>query len=338
MTRIHMETEVVQETARLLDWTCGELYYMPPKLKNLASAISGAWQGGKSGHYASELRRMGEILQREAINLQRLAVRVGNEVSEWENADDNGTRTIMQQFGFLLPGAGVLVPMLPAAMAFQNLSLPNGYSGGGSGGGGGGSWGEANLVKDWEAGLDLTLSDKWTSGNGWEEDAKIGAEAKISLMDGAYAEGEGSSNWQLGRYDIGGTVGEYGVSQGEAGAQFGVGEDGFIAGAYGEYDAVAVSGGAVLGGSLLGLTISAGGSAGSAEGFVGYKEGTLGASVGASAVAGEVGMGLNVAGANIGVKAGASVGFELGIKLGAETEIKAGPFKIGLSFGKAITD
>jgi len=40
MTRIHMETEVVQETARLLDWTCGELYYMPPKLKNLASAIS----------------------------------------------------------------------------------------------------------------------------------------------------------------------------------------------------------------------------------------------------------------------------------------------------------
>ena len=157
-------------------------------------------------------------------------------------------------------------------------------------------------------------------------------------MDGAYAYGEGSSKWQLGRYYFGGAVGDYGVCQGEAGAQFGVGEDGFIAGAYGEYDAVAISGGAVLGGSLLGLTVSAGGSAGSAEGFVGYKEGTVGATVGASAVAGEVGVGLNVAGANIGVKAGASVGFELGIKLGAETEIKAGPFKIGLSFGKAITD
>jgi len=324
-----METEVVQETARLLDWTCGELYYMPPKLKNLAGSISSAWQGGKSGHYASELRRMGEILQREVINLQRLAVRVGNEVSEWENADDNGTRTIMQEFGFLLPGAGILVPMLPAAMAFQNLTLTSGYPGSG---------GETSTVKDWEAGLDLTFSDKWTSGSGWEKDAEIGAEAKISLMDGAYAEGEGSSNWQLGRYDIGGAVGEYGVSQGEAGAQFGVGEDGFIAGAYGEYDAVAISGGAVLGGSLLGLTVSAGGSAGSAEGFVGYKEGTVGASVGASAVAGEVGMGLNIAGANIGVKAGASVGLELGIKLGAETEIKAGPFKIGLSFGKAIMD
>lgn len=87
MTRIHMDTEVVRETARLLDWTCGELYYMPPKLKGLASSISSAWQGGRSGHYASELRRMGEILQREVVNLQRLAVRVGNEVEEWEDAD-----------------------------------------------------------------------------------------------------------------------------------------------------------------------------------------------------------------------------------------------------------
>lgn len=329
MTRIHMDTEVVRETARLLDWTCGELYYMPPKLKNLANAISGVWQGGKSGHYASELRRMSEILQREVINLQRLAVRVRNEVNEWENADHNGTRPIMQEFGFLMPGASMLVPMLPAAMAFQNLPPTNGYPDSGR---------ETSLVKDWEAGLDLTFSDKWTSGSGWEQNAEIGAEAKISLMDGAYAEGEGASNWQLGRYDIGGTVGEYGISQGEAGAQFGVGKDGFIAGAYGEYDAVAISGGAVLGGSLLGLTVSAGGSAGSAEGFVGYKAGTVGATVGASAVAGEVGVGLNVAGANIGVKAGAAVGFELGIKLGAETEIKTGPFKIGLSFGKAITD
>jgi hypothetical protein len=329
MTKIHMETEEVRETAHLLDLTSFELYYMPFKLRGLAGSISGAWQGGKSGQYAGELRRHAEILQREVINLQRLAVRVANEVNEWELADNNGARTIMPEFGFLLPGAGVLVPMLPASMAFQNLSLTNGYPGTG---------GETSLVKDWEAGLDVTFSDKWTSGSGWEEDAEIGAEAKISLMDGAYAEGKGSSNWQLGRYDIGGAVGEYGVSQGEAGAQFGVGEDGFIAGAYGEYDAVAVSGGAVLGGSLLGLTVSAGGSAGSAEGFVGYKEGTVGASLGASAVAGEVGVGLNVAGANVGVKAGASVGFELGVKLGAETEIKAGPFKIGLSFGKAITD
>ncbi|MCG3146420.1 MAG: hypothetical protein HONDAALG_04486 [Gammaproteobacteria bacterium] len=87
MTRIHMDTEAVRETARLLDWTCGELYYMPPKLKNLAGSLSSAWQGGRSGHYAGELRRMGEILQREVINLQRLAIRVRNEVEEWEGAD-----------------------------------------------------------------------------------------------------------------------------------------------------------------------------------------------------------------------------------------------------------
>lgn len=332
MTRIHMDTEVVRETARLLDWTCGELYYMPPKLKGLASSISSAWQGGRSGHYASELRRMGEILQREVINLQRLAVRVGNEVEEWEDADNNGASSLMQETNPFHLGVGILPPLIPSAMLFQNLSMPGGYSGGG----GGGSWGGSTT--DWETNLDLTFSDKWTSSDGWGEDVELGLEAKFGVIEGAYAEGEGASNWQLGRYDIGGTVGEYGVSQGEAGAQFGVGEDGFIAGVYGEYDVVAASGGAVLGGALLGLTASVGGSAGSAEGFIGYKEGTVGASVGASAVAGEVGLGLNVAGANIGVKAGASLGFELGIKLGADTEIKAGPFKIGLSFGKAITD
>lgn len=87
MTRIHMETEVVQETARLLDWSCGELYYMPPKLKNLAVSLSSAWQGGRSGQYTHELQHLGELLQQEVINLQRLAVRVRNEVGEWEDAD-----------------------------------------------------------------------------------------------------------------------------------------------------------------------------------------------------------------------------------------------------------
>jgi hypothetical protein len=56
-------------------------------LKNLASAISGVWEGGNAGHYAQEIRQLGALLQREVINLQRLAVRVRNEVNEWENAD-----------------------------------------------------------------------------------------------------------------------------------------------------------------------------------------------------------------------------------------------------------
>lgn len=91
MTKIHMETEEVRETARLLDWTAGELYFISPKLKGLAASISNAWVGDNSDTYAREIYRQAEILQREVINLQRLAARVGNEVSKWENADNNGS-------------------------------------------------------------------------------------------------------------------------------------------------------------------------------------------------------------------------------------------------------
>ncbi len=94
MTRIHMDTEAVRETARLLNWTAGELDNLPSKLKNLAGSISSAWQGGRSGNYANELRKVGNALQQEVANLQRLAAQVGNEVNEWEDADAAFGRTV----------------------------------------------------------------------------------------------------------------------------------------------------------------------------------------------------------------------------------------------------
>ena len=105
MSKIHMETEDVRETARLLDWTAGELYPMPKKLRSLAASISGAWQGGRSEDYAGEINRQAENLQREILNLQRLAVRVGSEVGEWENGDGNGAHAWQQiQIQPVMPG------------------------------------------------------------------------------------------------------------------------------------------------------------------------------------------------------------------------------------------
>ena len=69
MTRIHMDTEAVRETARLLNRTAGELDNLPSKLKNLAGSISSAWQGGRSGHYANELRKASNTLQQEVIRV-----------------------------------------------------------------------------------------------------------------------------------------------------------------------------------------------------------------------------------------------------------------------------
>ncbi len=87
MTKIHMETEHVRETAHLLSVASGEFHPIPSQLRGLAGSITSAWQGGGASRYASELRRLADSLQQEVGNLQQLAGRVGNEVNEWEQVD-----------------------------------------------------------------------------------------------------------------------------------------------------------------------------------------------------------------------------------------------------------
>lgn len=316
MTRIRMVTEDVRQVAHGLNLTADELGSLPSQLRNIAQSITSSWQGGNSDHFAWEIRHLAEELQMDVSNLQRLSISVENEINEWDNADKNGSRRFNSILEPLPRGVGTLAPAVPTEYKTENWAL----------------------VKDWEAGVDLTFADKWTSSNGWEQDVDLAAVAKISLISDAYTQERGASSWQLGEADIGGVTGDYVVSRGDVGAAFGLGLDGFSAGIYGEYDVFETSGTAVLGGSLLGLTLSAGGSAGSAQGFLGIKDNSIGASIGASAVSGDVGLGVNIAGANVGLKVGASAGFELGIKLGQESELKAGPFKVGLRFGKAIND
>lgn len=322
MTRIRMVPDDVRHVAHGLGLSAANLEKIPADLKRIPAQISSAWQGGNADYYAREISRLAVDLQSEIENLRYLSSRLNSEVNEWERADSFGSFSSAVPRVFL-PGAISPLLLFPASITYKNSPTP--------------FW-NGKIVKDWEAKLDVTVADKWTSSNGWEDDADFELGAKISLIEGVYKEGQSSSNWAIRNHDIGGVIGEYKVGANEAGLQFGVGEKGFRMGVYGEYSAIKTSGAAVLGSSLFGLTASVGGSAGSAQGFLGYQEGTVGASVGASVAAAEIGVGLNVAGANVGLKAGASLGFELGIKLGANTEVKAGPFKIGLTFGKAITD
>lgn len=328
MTCIRMVTEDVRQVAHGLGLGASELDGLPSDLKKLSGNISSTWQGGNAGHYEGEIHKLATSLDREIQNLLNLSSRVSNEVSEWENIDGNGSRWGVIQMSPFLPVTGMVVSTIPAALITKNIVTTPSIS-----------VSSTSLLKSWESGIDLEVSDTWTRKRGWKNnEVDLGMDAKFSLVDGAFLEGEDSSSWDLGGRDIGGVVGEYGISQGEAGFEFGVGEDGFTAGAYGEYDLATASGAAVLGSSMLGITVSGSASAISADGFVGYKEGTVGASIGASAASGDVGLGVNIAGINIGLEAGLSAGLELGIKLGADTEVKVGPFKVGLNFGKAITD
>jgi len=333
MTLIRMVTEEVRQVAHSLGLGASELEDLPSQLKSLSNNLSAAWQGGNAEYYAGEIFRLSVDLDQEIQNLLSLSSRVNNEVSEWESADSNNSHMGTIQISPFLPATGALLSAAPAALVARNLTVVNMPP----------ASPNTSLVRSWETGLNLEVSDRWTKKSGWKDgEVDIGVDAKFDLVDGALIEGEDSSNWDLGGHDIGGAIGEYGISQGEAGLKFGIGTDGFNAGAYGEYDLAAASGSMVLGSSILGITLSGGASAVSADGFIGIKSEdfvpTVGASVGGSFASGEVGLGINVAGINVGVEAGLSAGIEFGIKLGGETEVKAGPFKIGLNFGKAITD
>jgi uncharacterized protein YukE len=333
MTLIRMVTEEVRQVAHGLSLGASDLQDQPSQLKSLSNNLSAAWQGGNAEYYGGEIFRLSANLDREIQNLLNLSSRVNNEVSEWEGADSNGSRLGTIQISHFLPASGALLSTIPTALVARNLTVVNMPP----------ASPNTSLIQSWETGLNLETSDRWTKKSGWKDgEADIEVGAKLNLADGAFIEGDGTSNWDLGGRDIGGAIGEYGISQGEAGLEFGIGTDGFNAGAYGEYDLAAASGSMVLGSSMLGITLSGGASAVSADGFIGIKSEdfvpTVGAFVGGSFASGEVGLGMNIAGVNVGVEAGLAAGIEFGIKLGGETEVKAGPFKIGLNFGKAITD
>src|SRR3990170_4626124 len=165
-------------------------------------------------------------------------------------------------------------------------------------------------------------------------DPDKGVSLGVKLVDGAY-------------YDADDVTGQAMGIDYKADVQLGAGEAGFgfsrdskgevFVGAYGEFKAYNLEAEGVYGSSDLAVTSGTNISAGKLGGSFGYKDGTVGGSFGGSLVSGEVEVGANVAGVNVGVNAGLSFGFELGLQLGKKTEVKLGPFTIGLSFGAAKT-
>jgi len=103
MTTLHMRTEEVRDAANQLDLAVGDLYLKPSKFRNAARSLRSAWQGGKSGRCAAALEQMGEVLQAQVIDLQRLVKQVWSEVDQWEDEDAS--------FGFTLASLGSFVSM-----------------------------------------------------------------------------------------------------------------------------------------------------------------------------------------------------------------------------------
>jgi len=109
------------------------------------------------------------------------------------------------------------------------------------------------------------------------------------------------------------------------------------AGLGGSASALQLSGEAVFGNQYLGLTFDTTVETLKGEAQLGYKDGAVGGSVGASAASSDVGVGVNLGAMNVSGRVGLNAGMEFGFKLGAQGEVKLGPFKLGYSLGWAKT-
>jgi uncharacterized protein YukE len=324
MATLHMQTENVRSAASRLDQAVNELDRKPDEIKSAASSLKGAWQGGRSSYYATELRKLADTLQDELIDLERLARQLQKEVDEWEAAGAHLGK------GGRLPGQ-FLFPI----HSFENNDSGEKY------------W---DTLKWWLAittpGLmpSLVLTEwvytNWEPISTWVNDHRRwsgfgGYEGSLSEV----ADGENPERVLYGKVGVGDTAidgGYYKISDWEAGAKVGFGEKGFSAGVYGEYDLAEVEGVGVIGDSGFGFTTIGTVTAGAVDAFAGIKDNDFGASIGGSVAGAELGLGFNVAGYNIRLVGGIEAGLEAGFKIGDDTRVKAGPFQVGVSFGKAL--
>ena len=126
------------------------------------------------------------------------------------------------------------------------------------------------------------------------------------------------------------------VVAGEAGAQVGLGEKGYTAGAYGDFYALKGEADGVLGTKNAGLTGGVGAKGAGFEGFVGLKDNQFGAKVGVNLASVDGSAGLNIAGVNARVKGEVGLKAELGFEVGAKgVEAKLPFVSFGISFGAA---
>ena len=163
---------------------------------------------------------------------------------------------------------------------------------------------------------------------------------KINLYKNQYYDGKDViKDITVAGLDIGNLKidGQFGKVQ--SGAAFGYDKQTgkFSAGGFAEASTYQITGETVVGNNYAGVTGDAQVDGPKSEAFLGYKDGSVGGSIGVSLLSGETGVGVNVANVNVGVRGGLSFGLEFGLKVGAELEIKFGPFKLGLSFGAAKT-
>jgi len=358
-----METDLVRDLARRLDYGAADLQEKGQVLKNACSQLSWIWQGPGSAEFIGMFNAWNRMYEAQVQVLEHLAIRVNREVDEWLSVDSNQLNRVVSSpiFRSLPVASGIAIfPLMSVKrVPLPSLSNPNRASspwmtssfprtphvalpflnGAQSQAGIAGSLGKDALIQtDLTAGFEGAL-ESWTPKDGLKKDGpKLGVNIKSSIYEGAlYDQGEKKAEFIIGDRDQGGLTTHLKAGSYDAGFKAGVDEDGVNAGLYGEVSGAESSGNVVLGSTGFGITAVGAIKAGALEGFIGVKENDLGGSFEASLASLEGGLGLNIAGFNVGVNTGASVGIGLGLTIGDDITVKLGPFKIGLHIGKALS-
>jgi len=310
MTQIRIDTEHTREVARRLIAESDRLSEIARELQHATGGLdTWAWDGRSRSRAEPLLSRVRPESARAADSLDELGRKLRRVADTFEQKDNSaaGKLAAMPWVDFETGGKEA-VAIGAVAAGFTSVGSKGIFAG---------------------TSTSYDIRDKK-----WQTKKEVGA--KVKIVDGALYDAEDATgDVKVGGVDVGDYKADAKAGTYEAGAKVEFGEDGLTAGAYGEVGAGEATAEGVIGGSALGVAGAVAAAGPKAEGFIGIKDNTLGASIGGSLVSAEAEAGLNIAGANVGVKGGVSLGLEFGFKIGQETEVKFGPFKVGLSFGKA---
>jgi uncharacterized protein YukE len=100
-----METERVREIASQLDQKVLDFLSKESTLRSASGQLSGAWRGGRSERFLSNLRALLGNYETQVQHLQDLALRVSREVNEWEE--------VAGKFGSGSTGSNPVFPTTP---------------------------------------------------------------------------------------------------------------------------------------------------------------------------------------------------------------------------------